>query len=102
MARHVSLYEAKTHLSRLVDEAANGETIVIAKSGKPMARLGPMTGGRKMPRRLGQLARRSRNVDWDEWWRNWKTADREIEAEFEAAAAKPLPSTRVKGRRRPR
>ena len=102
MARHVSLYEAKTHLSRLVDEAANGETIVIAKAGKPMARLGPMSGGRKLPRRLGQLARRSRNVDWDEWWRKWKTGDREIEAEFEAAAAKPLPSTRGRGRRRPR
>ena len=94
--------QAKTHLSRLVDEAANGETIVIAKAGKPMARLGPMSGGRKLPRRLGQLARRSRNVDWDEWWRNWKTADREIEAEFEAAAAKPLPSARGRGRRRPR
>jgi prevent-host-death family protein len=102
MARHVSLYEAKTHLSRLVDEAANGETIVIAKAGKPMARLGPISGGRKLPRRLGQLARRARTVDWEEWWRDWKTADREIEAEFEAAAAKPLPSLRRTSRRRPR
>lgn len=92
MARHVSLYEAKTHLSRLVDEAAKGETIIIAKGGKPMARLGPMSAGRTLPRRLGQLARRSRDVDWDDWWRDWKKADREIEAEFQAAAAKPLPS----------
>jgi antitoxin (DNA-binding transcriptional repressor) of toxin-antitoxin stability system len=90
----------KTHLSRLVDEAANGETSVIAKAGKQMARLGPMSGGRTLPRRLGQLARRSRNVDWEQWWRKWKTADREIEAEFEAAAAKPLPSTRGSRRRR--
>jgi prevent-host-death family protein len=102
MARHVSLYEAKTHLSRLVDEAANGETIVIAKAGKPMARLGPLSGQRKLPRRLGQLAWRTRNVDWEEWWRGWKTADREIEAEFEAAAAKPLPSIPRASRRRPR
>jgi prevent-host-death family protein len=102
MARQISLYEAKTHLSRLVDEAANGETIVIAKAGKPMARLGPMSGGRKLPRRLGQLARRSRNVDWDEWWREWKTADREIKAAFEAAAATPIPSTRGSRRRRSR
>lgn len=102
MARHVSLYEAKTHLSRLVDEAANGETIVIAKAGKPMARLGPMSGRRTLPRRLGQLARRSRNVDWEGWWQEWKTADREIEAEFRAAAAKPFPSTRRTRRRRPR
>ena len=79
MARRVSLYEAKTHLSRLVDEAAKGETIVIAKAGKPMARLGPVSGGRKLPRCLGQLARRSHNIDWEEWWQEWKAADREIE-----------------------
>jgi prevent-host-death family protein len=91
MARHVSLYEAKTHLSRLVDEAANGETIIIGKGGKPMARLGPISAGRTLPRRLGQLARRSRGIDWEEWWRDWKKADRAIEADFEAAATGILP-----------
>ncbi len=35
----VNLYEAKTHLSSLVERAAAGEEIVIAKNGKPMARL---------------------------------------------------------------
>ena len=39
----VNLYEAKTHLSSLVDRAAGGEEIVIAKAGKPMARLLPLT-----------------------------------------------------------
>jgi prevent-host-death family protein len=34
--------EAKTHLSRLVDRAANGEEIVIARRGKPVARLMPI------------------------------------------------------------
>lgn len=38
----VSLYEAKTHLSALVDRAAEGEEIVISKSGKPKARLVPL------------------------------------------------------------
>jgi prevent-host-death family protein len=38
----VSLYEAKTQLSALVDRAAAGEEIVIMKSGQPMARLVPM------------------------------------------------------------
>jgi len=33
------IHEAKTHLSRLVEEAAGGEDIVIAKVGKPVARL---------------------------------------------------------------
>lgn len=36
---HVNIHEAKTHLSRLVDRAAAGEDIVIARAGKPIARL---------------------------------------------------------------
>lgn len=39
----VNLHTAKTHLSRLVDEVAAGEDVVIAKSGKPMVRLVPLT-----------------------------------------------------------
>ena len=38
----VSLYQAKTHLSELVEQAASGQEIVIAKSGKPKARLVPL------------------------------------------------------------
>jgi prevent-host-death family protein len=38
-----SLYEAKTHLSELVDRAATGEEIIIAKNGVPMARLVPLS-----------------------------------------------------------
>lgn len=38
----VSLYEAKTHLSELVEQAAQGREITIAKSGKPKARLVPL------------------------------------------------------------
>ncbi len=38
----VNLHAAKTHLSRLVDEAAAGEEVVIAKAGKPMVRLVPL------------------------------------------------------------
>jgi prevent-host-death family protein len=37
----VNIYEAKTQLSSLVERAAKGEEIVIAKAGKPMARLVP-------------------------------------------------------------
>ncbi len=37
-----NLYEAKSSLSRLVDRAAGGEEIIIAKSGKPLARLVPL------------------------------------------------------------
>jgi prevent-host-death family protein len=38
----VSLYEAKTHLSSLVDRAAAGEEVIIAKNGVPMAKLVPI------------------------------------------------------------
>ena len=34
-----NIHEAKTHLSRLVDQAAQGESFVIAKSGKPMVKV---------------------------------------------------------------
>jgi prevent-host-death family protein len=101
MKRQVNLYEAKTQLSRLVEEAANGETIIIAKDGKPMARLGPVGGGRKQPRQLGQLAKDTRGVNWEQWWRDWKAADRKIEADFESSTAKPHSSGRRK-KRKPR
>jgi prevent-host-death family protein len=38
----VNLYQAKTTLSRLVERAAAGEEIIIAKAGKPMAKLVPV------------------------------------------------------------
>ena len=38
----VNIHEAKTHLSRLVERAANGETVIIAKAGKPMAKIVPL------------------------------------------------------------
>lgn len=48
----VNIHEAKTHLSRLVERAAAGEETVIAKAGKPMARLVPYRSATG-PRRLG-------------------------------------------------
>ena len=41
--RMVNVHEAKTHLSRLLDRAARGDEIVIAKAGKPVARLVPFS-----------------------------------------------------------
>ena len=40
--RMVNVHQAKTHLSRLIDEAHAGETIVLAKAGKHWARLMPL------------------------------------------------------------
>ena len=42
MATTVNIHEAKTHLSRLLARAATGEEIIIAKAGKPIARLEPV------------------------------------------------------------
>lgn len=55
--RTINIHEAKTHLSRLVEEAAKGEPFVIAKSGKPLVKVIPLNS--PMPheiRRLGFLA----------------------------------------------
>jgi prevent-host-death family protein len=50
----VNVHEAKTHFSRLLDRAQAGQEFVIAKAGRPVARLGPLgQPGRK--RRLGLL-----------------------------------------------
>jgi prevent-host-death family protein len=51
MATTVNIHEAKTHLSRLVDEVASGAEIIIAKAGRPMARLSPISA----PARKKQL-----------------------------------------------
>ena len=51
----INIHVAKTQLSRLVEEAASGKPFIIAKAGKPVARLGPLVSSR--PRRcLGILA----------------------------------------------
>ena len=50
----VSLYEAKTHLSHLVDRALRGDHVVITRHGRPVARLVPAARARAT-RRLGAL-----------------------------------------------
>lgn len=50
----VNIHEAKANFSTLVDAASNGERIVIAKAGKPAARLVPMENV-KIVRRFGAL-----------------------------------------------
>jgi prevent-host-death family protein len=51
MSETINLYDAKTNLSKLVDRAAGGEEIIIAKAGKPKAKLVPYDPPRK--RRIG-------------------------------------------------
>lgn len=55
--RVVNIHEAKTHLSRLVEQAAEGESFVIAKAGKPMVRVVPLekNADKEPPSRFGFL-----------------------------------------------
>jgi prevent-host-death family protein len=54
----INIHAAKTHLSRLVEQAAAGEEIIIAKAGAPRAKLGPLVPAGRKKRRLGILAGR--------------------------------------------
>ncbi len=51
----VNMHEAKTHLSKLVDRAVNGEAFVIAKAGKPLVRVAALDTP-PAAQRLGFLA----------------------------------------------
>ncbi len=55
MSIQVNIHEAKTHLSRLVERAAAGEEIVIAKAGEPRARLVPLEPPRPKRRQPGSM-----------------------------------------------
>lgn len=50
----VNIHEAKTHLSRLVEDAAHGKAFIIAKAGKPMVKVIPFSAEElSVTRRLG-------------------------------------------------
>jgi prevent-host-death family protein len=58
----INIHQAKTHLSRLVEDVASGGEVLIAKGGRPMARLVPL---RRVdtPRRAGLLKGKLRIAD---------------------------------------
>ncbi len=51
----VNIYEAKTRLSELVEQAHAGETVIIAKAGTPMAKLVPLSEGPRAKIKFGLL-----------------------------------------------
>lgn len=61
MPKVLNIHEAKTHLSRIVEEVAAGKEVIIAKAGKPMARLSPITASVKK-KNLGLLKGRIKIV----------------------------------------
>jgi antitoxin (DNA-binding transcriptional repressor) of toxin-antitoxin stability system len=58
----INIHEAKTHLSRLIEDVANGNEVLIAKGGRAMARLVPL-GRDDSPRRAGLLKGKLRIAD---------------------------------------
>jgi prevent-host-death family protein len=58
----VNIHHAKTHLSRLLEDVAAGAEVLIAKSGRPMARLVPLRRD-ETPRRAGLLKGKLRIAD---------------------------------------
>lgn len=71
----LNIHQAKTHLSRLVEEALGGEKVVVAKAGKPLVQLVPVASVAGM-RPLGKLAGKVKEKPgcWDD--------DAEVEAWF--------------------
>ena len=64
MRKFQTLYDAKTNLSKLVDELLPGDEVVITRHGKPIAKIVPLTATVKLgaySKELGALA----EVDWD-------------------------------------
>jgi prevent-host-death family protein len=94
--RSVNIQVAKTHLSRLVEEAQAGEDIVFAKAGRPCVRLVPVRSDER-PRELGRLRGTIRIAD------DFDAPSPELEAMFGLAAATTQSgSTPTKPRRQPK
>ena len=79
--RTINIHEAKTHLSRLVEDAGKGEEIVIAKAGKPVARLVALAPAERRVPKLGTMRDKIWVADdwdspetneaiWAEFWEN--------------------------------
>ena len=79
--RQINIHEAKTHLSRLVEEAAKGDGFIIAKSGRPIARVVPLEKPTvDVSKRIGFLkGKYTLPENFDEIF---KTMDREISESF--------------------
>lgn len=59
----VNVHEAKTHLSRLLDRVVQGEEVVIARAGKPVAKLVPLRPVERVPGRLRGRLRIAEDFD---------------------------------------
>lgn len=82
MTQTVNVHDAKTHLSKLLERAEAGEEIVIARAGRPVARLVPY--GNDRPKRVFGRLRGQIVIHGD-----FDADDEEIAREFEASEIFP-------------
>ncbi len=77
--RTINIHEAKTHLSRLVDEVEQGNSFIIAKAGRPKAKVVPISTSREetLKRRLGFMKGTYSVPD------NFEEIDRKLDREIE-------------------
>jgi prevent-host-death family protein len=76
--RTINIHEAKTHLSRLVDEAEKGESFIIAKAGKPKVKVVRLDA--TFPERRGLIGAMKGLYALPE---NFEEIDRELDKEIE-------------------
>jgi prevent-host-death family protein len=83
----INMLEAKTHLSRLVDAIERGEEteVIIARNGKPAARLVPIAAKPDASKRIGLLAGKYPDMSLEEFNKH----DQEIEASFKGKDGEP-------------
>lgn len=77
MATTVNVHEAKTHLSRLLEQVEHGETVIIARAGRPIAEvkayvprklvLGDLAGVRTPSDEEWAASERAVKSEWDRW-----------------------------------
>lgn len=85
--KQVNIHEAKTHLSRLVEAAARGESFVIAKAGKPLVKVEAVAPEPKLPR-IGFLKDVYGHLDYSPELA--ARLDAEIEKDFEESIQRDL------------
>jgi len=91
----VNVHQAKTHLSRLIQQAEEGEEVIIARAGKPAVKLVPVTSEKPEPkyREFGRLKGKL-NLP-ENWEEEWKLIDKELEELMNDAplVSEPMPGT---------
>ena len=79
----VNMHEAKSKLSQLVDAALSGESVTIARAGRPVAKLVALSDSDEQPI-FGALK------GWEVEWEAFDQADADIENQFEESLDKDL------------